>query len=80
MFVIPGTNAKLVAVNGLNGTGDIYATTLSNIAMAFDLEAEEDNYTIWYSKDNNEVRYRVAFKLGVNVAYTQFCVKFKSTI
>lgn len=80
MFVIPGTNAKLIAVNGLNGTGDIYATTLSNIAMAFDLEAEEDNYTIWYSKDNNEVRYRVAFKLGVNVAYTQFCVKFKSTI
>jgi len=79
-FVIPGTNVQLVAVNGLNGTGDIYATTLSNIAMAFDLEAEEENYTIWYSKDNNEVRYRVAFKMGVNVAYTQLCVKFKSTI
>jgi hypothetical protein len=80
MFVIPGTNAKLVAVNGLNGTGDMYATTLSNIAMAFDLEAEEDNYTIWYSKDNNEVRYRVAFKMGVNVAYTQFVVKFIAAI
>lgn len=79
-FIIPGTNVELVAVNGLNGTGDIYATTLSNIAMAFDLEAEEENYTIWYSKDNNEVRYRVAFKLGVNVAYTTMCVKFKSTI
>lgn len=79
-FIIPGTNVELVAVNGLNGTGDIYATTLSNIAMAFDLEAEEENYTIWYSKDNNEVRYRVAFKLGVNVAYTSLCVKFKSTI
>ena len=79
-FVIPGTNVELVAVNGLNGTGDIYATTLSNIAMAFDLEAEEENYSIWYSKDANEVRYRVAFKLGVNVAYTQMCVKFKSTI
>lgn len=79
-FIIPGTNVELVAVNGLNGTGDIYATTVSNIAMAFDLEAEEENYTIWYSKDNNEVRYRVAFKLGVGVAYTQLCVKFKSTI
>ena len=80
MFVIPGTNVKLAAVNGLNGTGDIYATTLSNIALAFDLEAEEDNYSIWYSKDNNEVRYRVAFKLGVNVGYTTLCVKFKSAI
>jgi hypothetical protein len=79
-FVIPGTNVELVAVNGLNGTGDIYATTLSNIAMAFDLEAEEENYKIWYSQDTNEVRYRVAFKLGVGVAYTTLCVKFKATI
>lgn len=79
-FIIPGTNVELVAVNGLNGTGDIYATTLSNIAMAFDLEAEEENYKIWYSQDFNEVRYRVAFKLGVGVAYTSLCVKFKSTI
>jgi hypothetical protein len=80
MFVIPGTNVKLAALNGLNGTGDIYATTLSNIALAFDLEAEEENYSLWYSKDNNEMRYRVAFKLGVNVAYTTLCVKFKSAI
>lgn len=80
MFVIPGTNVKLAAVNGLNGTGDIYATSLSNIALAFDLEAEEENYALWYSKDNNEMRYRVAFKLGVNVAYTSLCVKFKSAI
>jgi hypothetical protein len=79
-FIIPGTNVELVAVNGLNGTGDIYATTLSNIAMAFDLEAEEENYKIWYSQDNNEVRYRVAFKLGIGVAYTTLCVKFKATI
>jgi hypothetical protein len=79
-FIIPGTNVELVAVNGLNGTGDVYATTLSNIAMAFDLEAEEENYKIWYSQDNNEVRYRVAFKLGIGVAYTTLCVKFKSTI
>ena len=80
VFIIPGTNVELVAVNGLNGTGDIYATTLSNIALAFDLEAEEENYSLWYSKDTNEMRYRVAFKLGVNVAYTTLCVKFKSAI
>jgi hypothetical protein len=58
----------------------MYATTLSNIAMAFDLEAEEENYMIWYSKDNNEVRYRVAFKLGVGLAFSTLVVKFKSAI
>ena len=80
MFVIPGTNAKLIGVNGLNGTGDIYATTLSNIAMGFDLEAEEESYDLWWSKDNNEVRLRIAFKLGVNVVFTSLVVKFKSAI
>lgn len=79
-FIIPGTSVELVAVNGLNGTGDIYATRVSNIAMGFDLEAEEENYDLWWSRDNNEVRYRVAFKFGVNVAYTSECVAFKSTI
>jgi hypothetical protein len=79
-FIIPGTNVELVAVNGLNGTGDIFATTLSNLAMAFDLEAEEENYSIWYSKDNNDVRYRVAFKMGVGVAYTQLVVRFISAV
>lgn len=79
-FVVPGTNVKLTAVNGLNGTGDLYALRLSNIAFAFDLEDEEQNYKMWYSEDNNEVRFRVAFKFGVNVAYTSECVAFKSTI
>lgn len=75
-FIIPGTNVELVSVNGLNGTSEIYATTLSNIAMAFDLEAEQTNYKIWYSEDFNEVRFRAAFKLGVGVAYTNLCVVF----
>ena len=79
-FVIPGTNVKLTAVNGLNGTGDLYALRLSNIVHGFDLENEETNFKMWYSEDNNDVRFRVAFKFGVNVAYTTECVKFKSAI
>jgi hypothetical protein len=79
-FVLPATNIEVVAVNGLNGTGDAYALAVSNIAMAVDLEDEEMNYKLWYSEDNNDVRFRVAFKIGINVAYTAECVKFKSTI
>lgn len=79
-FILPATNIEIVAVNGLNTTGDAYAMSLSNIAMAVDLEDEEMNYKLWYSEDNNDVRFRVAFKIGINVAYTSECVKFKSTI
>lgn len=79
-FIIPATNLEIQAVNGLNGTGDAYAMSVSNMAMAVDLVAEEENYDMWYSRDNNDVRFRVAFKMGVNVAFTNECVKFKSAI
>ena len=79
-FILPATNIEVVPVNGLNGTGDAYAISLSNMAMAVDLEAEEENYTMWYSKDNGDVRFRVAFKIGVNVGITTEVVKFKAAI
>lgn len=79
-FILPGTAIEVQAVNGLNGTGDAFALSLSNIAMAVDLEAEEENYDLWWSRDNNEVRYRVAFKAGVNTAFTNEVTKFISAI
>ena len=79
-FILPGTNIEIVAVNGLNGTGDAYAISLSNIALAVDLIDEEGSYKMWYSEDNNDVRYRVEFKMGVNVAFPTECVAFKAAI
>jgi len=79
-FILPGTNIEIVAVNGLNTTGDAFAISLSNIAMAVDLVDEEGAYDMWWSRDNNDVRFRVAFKMGVNVAFTNECVKFIAAI
>ena len=79
-FILPGTNVEIVSVNGLNGTGDAYAISLSNIAIAVDLVDEEMNYNMWYSPDNNDVRYRVEFKIGVNVAFPTEVVKFVAAI
>ena len=79
-FILPATNVEVVSVNGLNGTGDAFAMSLSNIAMAVDLVDEEGAYDMWWSRDNNDVRFRVAFKMGVNVAFTNECVKFIAAI
>ena len=79
-FILPGTNIEIVPVNGLNGTGDAYAISLSNMAMAVDLEDEEKNYRLFYSMDNDEIRSKVSFKLGVNVLFTNEAVKFKAAI
>ena len=79
-FILPATNVEVVSVNGLNTTGNAYAISLSNMALAVDLVDEETNYTMWYSQDNNDVRFRAAFKCGVNVAFTNECVKFDAGI
>jgi hypothetical protein len=67
-------------VNGLNGTGDAFAISLSNMAIGVDLEAEENNYKMWYSEDNNDVRFRAEFKVGVQVGFTTETVKFMAAI
>lgn len=79
-FILPGTNVEIVSVNGLNTTGDAYAISLSNLALAVDLVDEEGSYKMWYSEDNNDVRYRVEFKIGVNVAFTNEVVSFLAAI
>ena len=79
-FILPGTNIEVVPVNGLNGTGDAYAISLSNMVLAVDLENEESNYRVHYSFDNDEIRTKVSFKVGVNVAFTNEVVKFKAAI
>lgn len=79
-FILPGTNIEIVSTNGLNTTGDAYAISLGNMAMAVDLIDEDQSYKMWYSEDNNQVRTRVSFKIGCNVAFTNECVKFKSAI
>jgi hypothetical protein len=75
-FILPATNVEVISVNGLNGTGDAYAISLANMAMAVDLLDEENAYKLWFSEDNNDVRYRVEFKIGVNVAFTNEVTSF----
>ena len=77
---IPGTGIRLEAVHGLDGTGDIYGTRMSNIAMGVDLESEINNYKMWYSQDNNDVRFRAEFKIGVQWAFPSEVVQFLGTI
>ena len=79
-FILPATNIEVVPVNGLNGTGDAYGMALSNMALAVDLENEEQNYQLWYNQNDNDVRFRAQFKVGVGVPFTTEVVRFISAI
>jgi len=75
-MVYPGTNMKLIAVGGLSGTNKIVAGSLSNFFVGTDLANEEEVYKLWYSEDNDEVRFRTTFAYGVQVAYPAEVVFF----
>jgi len=76
-MVYPGTNIKVIAVPGLLTTNRIVCTYLGNLFYGTDLLSDEEQFSIFYSRDNDEVRFQASFKAGVQVAYPDLIVDFK---
>jgi len=73
----PGTNVRVVAVPGLLGYNRMVCSYLGNFFYGTDLLSDEENFSLWYSQDNDEVRFQAAFKVGVQVAYPDLIVDWK---
>jgi hypothetical protein len=74
--IIPGTNYRLTAVHGLDGTNRLVATRTSNLYIGTDLSGEENSFEIWYSQDDRVNKLHVALKMGVNFAFPAEIVNF----
>lgn len=74
-IILPGTNTKVIAVNGLNGTKRVIATSLDNLFYGTDLMNDNEQFKLWYSDDNQEWRLVVKFTAGVNCAYPDLVVR-----
>lgn len=69
-IVLPGTNVKVVALDGLNGTDKIVAGQFDrNFFYGTDMVNDEETFDLWYSKDNREFRLDIEFNAGVQVAF-----------
>lgn len=68
-FVLPGTNTKVVAVNGLNGTNKVVAADANNLFYGCDMMDDAESIDFFYSKDNRSYRLVVDFNAGSQVAY-----------
>jgi len=87
-LIYPGTNVRVIAVPGLNADNGlglptaakhrIFAGTASNFVVGVDLENDIQNFDLWYSKDNREVRMVMDFKLGVANHFTDQIVQYKN--
>jgi len=71
---IPGTNVKASATRGLNGSPKFVLTYATNLVAGVDLLNEEEKFEIWYSKDNDEVRVNIQWKLGAQIYFPAYCV------
>lgn len=68
-IMLPGTNTKVIAVNGLNGTNKAVGANPANLFYGCDMLDDKETVDFWYSKDNREYRLAVQFNAGVQVAY-----------
>lgn len=75
-LLLPGTSIRVVAVHGLNDTQRIFAGRTSNFYIGTDLLNDYENFNIWYSQDNDDVRMKARWKAGVQVAFPNEIVEY----
>ncbi len=78
-IMLPGTNAKVIAVGGLTGTNRMFAGMIGedgNFVIGTDLENEEEKYEMWYSKDDDVVKFKTIYKLGTQIKEPSNIVQF----
>jgi len=73
--IIPGTNTRVIKVNGLNnstyGTVSdvVVAADPMNLVYGYDVEDSAEALDVWYSKDNDSIRLRMTTNIGTQVAF-----------
>jgi hypothetical protein len=75
--MVPGTNVRVIALKGLNNSNRIVLFSTDNLYVGTDLLSDAEDFSIFYSEDNDEVRFRSKFKIGVQVAWLEEIVWFK---
>jgi hypothetical protein len=78
-FIYPGTNVRVIAVPGLTNTNRIVSSYIGNFFYGTDLLSDEEQFSIFYARENDEVRSIAAFKAGVQLAYPDLVVDFRLT-
>lgn len=82
-IIIPGTNVRLNATAGLsnlqNSTLDdgelLVYTNARNITVGTDMLNDEEMFDMWYSRDNDEYRVNIQWKIGATYRFPEYVVK-----
>jgi hypothetical protein len=73
---LPGTGLKVMAIHGLTGTNRIFLTQPENLYIGTDMTGEIEAFDIWFSKDDQLVKFRTEAAIGTQVAFNDEVVEF----
>lgn len=77
-LIIPGTNLKVYAVNGLNSQDTIVACQKSNLYFGTDLMDEwESKFSFKYDEINEVMKFSAKWKAGTQIAFPDQVVAFR---
>lgn len=68
-YRLPGTDIRVIAVDGLNETRYAIAANMNNLYYGVSADEDSDTFDLWYSKDNREFRLAINFIAGTQVAF-----------
>ena len=68
-FMIPGTNTKIVPISGLNSQNKVIVADPMNLYFGVDFTSDAESFDMFYSKDNDEYRFRLKYSLGTQIAF-----------
>lgn len=70
---------KLKAVHGLDNTSRIIGALPENLYIGVDMEGEEEQAKLWYSNDDDVVRYSFRFRRGWQVGIPAEIVSYQNS-
>lgn len=77
VVIVPGTNYKLTAVHGLDGTNRLFAMQMINMVEATDLESDYEDFRMMPDQFDDYLRFKMRFRFGVQVGFPDEIVSFK---
>lgn len=70
--LIPGTNVKAVPVAGFGSSQKMICGPKEHFVIVTGLTDDQDKISIWYSKDNDQIRMMSAYRAGFGAVYSSF--------
>ncbi len=68
-FLLPGSNVKVVKTPGLAGKTQVVGTFAKNMYYGCDLENATEDIKVWYSDDDDVIKVKVKWNMGVQFAF-----------